>query len=166
MSHPSELYKFIDFCCQIDQRIYLRKQKRSAARRSSKTSSSVSFSPKIYYNSTETLPSPMEIGSISKGVYKSLADETKFQTNRKKVSAEELEHRMKNNLCRYCGAKDHKLAFCPKKKVKHANSVNCLEASSNNLTTSSSSPSSSSRFEISISIQVNAGLHTSTALDF
>ena len=34
-----------------------------------------------------------------------------------KLTSDECKKRLKNNLCLYCGAGDHKLDFCPKKQT-------------------------------------------------
>jgi len=37
--------------------------------------------------------------------------------NNSKLTSDERKKHLKNNLCLYCGAGDHKLDFCPKKQI-------------------------------------------------
>ena len=75
-----------------------------------KTNSSLAAS------SAKTFSSKLSLSPTSKKQSNSLwMDLSSKLANNSKLTSDEYKKCLKNNLCIYCGAGDHKLEFCPKK---------------------------------------------------
>ena len=101
---PEKLEDFIHFCIKIDNRLFDRKIERSNGPRYQKQFSG-SFRtpapPVLAAQPSSSGPTPMELDTI--------------QIKTKKLTPEEKQRRLLNNLCLYCGEAGHKAINCPKK---------------------------------------------------
>ena len=102
---PLELDAFINHCIRVDTRLAERRQERWATLNyttkqalSSSAPTSKEFPKRIY---KESESEPMQIDSILK-----------------RENIDRKEHRLRENLCLYCGRADHFLINCPKRPRK------------------------------------------------
>ena len=58
-----------------------------------------------------------------------------------KLTSDEHKKRLENNLCLYCGARDHKLDFCPKKQTMVSPKGRGTSATADTLAAASEKPS-------------------------
>ena len=92
LEEPDDLEELISLCVKIDQRLYDRRIEKAGTVKFNTTAPRFPLRP-------ASGPTPMDLHT---------AQPQKF----KKLTPEENKFRMDNNLCLYCGKKDHKLASC------------------------------------------------------
>lgn len=99
--YPKTLLEAINLAIQVDNRLYEHRQERNSIgnmqRKYENSSSSSNAS-----QSSSNEPTSMILGATKRGP----------------LTQEERKHRMENNLCKYCGSKDHFLNKCPLAKNK------------------------------------------------
>jgi transposase InsO family protein len=101
---PDTLEDLIKLCVKIDQRLYDRRLERKT---------------RISSNYSDRQPS----GGISAAVPMDLDHLATQKTKNGKLTREERERRIQNNLCLYCGESGHKVNSCPKRSERSLNTM-------------------------------------------
>ena len=102
VGRPTTLNEIISLSTQIDSRLFerLREQRFEQRNFSTPRITPSPFIPTRTSNPQSTFPEPMDLSASTR-------------TGRSKLTPIEREHRMKNNLCLYCGQAGHKVITCP-----------------------------------------------------
>ena len=112
---PGNLEELIKLCVKIDQRLYDRRLEKSSI----KTPYKYSENPKRNgHEGAHSGPTPMELDYL----------ETQKQKHGK-LTKEERERRIKNQLCLYCGEPGHKVNSCSKRSERSLNTLELFSSS-------------------------------------
>jgi len=111
LEEPEKLEEFIHFCIKIDNRLFDRKLERGIQNRNLKFP--LMKTNQTVYPTTNKSPPAQNTPALSTGPVPMELDS--MQAYPKKLSKEERQRRVTNNLCLYCGDPGHKAVGCPKK---------------------------------------------------
>ena len=112
---PGNLDELIKLCVKIDQRLYDRRLERN----SNKTPYNYSDKSKRNgHESAQSAPTPMDLDHMETQKHK-----------HGKLTKEERERRLSNNLCLYCGEAGHKVNSCSKRSERSLNTLELFSTS-------------------------------------